>query len=194
MTEFVGIPMIHSDVIPKGTFILGALGAGVRMWEERPLRFWRDPWGPATYALTDRAEEERRRGLDHLARLLDGMCEDLGLDPDETWRDPHIRERERDEQVRATKRRARESTRSEGRVPACEWLPDGRDEEERRRQSERERGREEKGRGWRCEERWEEDEKGKRKRKSRLAVKHGELREQLLVPLLRALKTRRTKR
>lgn len=82
--------MEHPGVRP-GTFIIGAFGLGARMYPD--FEFWMrpDPWGADRFA-DPAVEAERRRGLDHLARALDRLCVDLGLDPVEVWREPRQRE------------------------------------------------------------------------------------------------------
>lgn len=92
MSEF-GIEMVESPFLPEGTFILAHHMNGVRLWDTEPLRLRPDPWGPAPYALRPKYADERRKGLDFLARLLDGMCADLGMDPDKAWREPREQER-----------------------------------------------------------------------------------------------------
>lgn len=79
-----GLPVIVHPDMPQG-FILGSHARGSRMFTA-PLRFRRDPW-PST-GMPEPGRNERRKALDHLAGLLDRMCESLGMDPDAVWRGP----------------------------------------------------------------------------------------------------------
>lgn len=78
------LPVIESAPMPPGTFLLAP--AGHMEWRGLVIR--PDPWGPPPPSMPDYVKAERRKGLDHLAGLLDGMCSDLGMDPDVVWRNP----------------------------------------------------------------------------------------------------------
>jgi hypothetical protein len=91
--------VVQDPAIPAGTVYLvpsGSLGRG--MFENGPLRWQEDPW-PERH-LPEPADTERRIGLTYLAGLLDGLCEDFGLDPDVVWRGPRLRLRLRSDRVR----------------------------------------------------------------------------------------------
>ena len=89
--------VFYSDAVPKEVLYLMPEPRSV---EVGPILFQRDPWPKPTYALRPEYAMEREKGLDHLADLLDRMCEDLGMSPEAAWRDPKWDEQTRMDQVR----------------------------------------------------------------------------------------------
>lgn len=93
--------IIESPLVPSGTVYV--IPSDAFKFSDRPIRLVSDLWGPPPYAVgrsSDLATRERSRALDHLASLLDGLCESIGLDPDTTWREPRTAE----ERTRAMRR------------------------------------------------------------------------------------------
>lgn len=99
--RFHGFDVIESPWMPPNMFLIGPRD-GVRYWEDyygsepfsgllrlrEPLWEPRPPtWGAQQLGLADVATREREKALDHLAGLLDGLCDDVGLDR-EVWRAP----------------------------------------------------------------------------------------------------------
>ena len=86
------IDIISSPLIPPGTFYLIPKESLLTGHLTGPLIWYRDPWPPAPSRFSEVAKRERDKGLEFLADLLDEMCRDLGMDPDEVWRGPKTRE------------------------------------------------------------------------------------------------------
>jgi hypothetical protein len=92
--DFYPVDIIRSPWLPEGTALLVPKESFFTGALTSPLLWYRDPWPPAPRHFTDVAKRERDKGLEFLADLLDGMCRDLGMDPDEVWRGPKQREQD----------------------------------------------------------------------------------------------------
>lgn len=85
------IQVYLSPHVPRGlVYLMSGLSP---VYDDQLLNMrWRiDPWGPNRYAEPE-IESERRKGLDFIAGLLDGLCETYGWNPDTVWRGPKERE------------------------------------------------------------------------------------------------------
>lgn len=100
-----GIPVIESPFVPPDRFYLVPADLGFahpRLFELLepidwpPGRRWLDPEHP----LADVVARERAIAFATLEAQLDGMCDDLGLDPEVVWRAPR-RAEDRDRRLRA---------------------------------------------------------------------------------------------
>jgi len=98
LRDLASIPIVSSPLIAPGTFYLMPEPMALQ-YDAPTFRFYETPWSPAPEHWTPAAKTGRERALDHLARLLDGWCEETTLhgeplDPDKVWRGPRIRERD----------------------------------------------------------------------------------------------------
>lgn len=86
---FTGFEAVESPYVAPGTFILCANPSATE-WTpptgllrlEEPV--WPDGAGVGTFA--QEYVDDRDRALQWLSVLLDNLCHDFGLDPDEAWR------------------------------------------------------------------------------------------------------------
>lgn len=85
-----GFEVVSSPYVPPGVVLMMPRYDPMSWLSESAghLEFTEDTFGPAPYRLTATGAAERRRALDGLARLLDGLCADFGLDPELAWRGP----------------------------------------------------------------------------------------------------------
>lgn len=93
----MSLRIVYDEAIPSGVVYLMPEPTEVSVG---PIMFRRDPWGPAPYRLDPDYAEQRDLALDHLADLLDEMCESFGMDPEEVWREPRWWEQARHDQMR----------------------------------------------------------------------------------------------
>lgn len=91
----LGIPIIHSDLIPEGHAYLFHPEHPTRFVDHPPIKIQEEVWAPSPLMFSREAKQERWIGLDHVAGLLDDLCERWGMDPDEVWRQPRLRRRDR---------------------------------------------------------------------------------------------------
>lgn len=80
--------VVRSPAVPRGTAYLVPVAP---LDHVAPLMWRPDPCWPVRH-LPEPAATHRQIALDHLAKLLDGLCTSVGLDPDEVWREPRHRE------------------------------------------------------------------------------------------------------
>lgn len=102
MTGFDDFPVVAVDWMPRGTMLVGSPDHPV-LYDFTDVRYPVE-WDPPTYDLADAYVAERARGLVFVAGLLDDLCDDLGMDPDTTWRAPHnveVRRRRFERSLRA---------------------------------------------------------------------------------------------
>lgn len=83
-----GMEIVGSPYMPADTFIIGPVG-GTRLWEAGvdDLRLLEPLWEPPRWPLAPVYVAERDRAHRFLEGLLDGLCEDYGIDA-EVWRAP----------------------------------------------------------------------------------------------------------
>lgn len=88
---FGEVPVYYSTSVNPGRMYL-MQGLTAQYDHQRAMVRWViDPWGPNRFE-DPVIEEERRKGLDHLARELDAIYRSYGWDPNE-WRETKERER-----------------------------------------------------------------------------------------------------
>lgn len=84
------IPIVTSPLVPPGTMLL-VPSESVHV-SSRARQISESPWLPNHTILPD-YQDERRKGLDALARMVDAAWESMGEDPDQTWRAARLREK-----------------------------------------------------------------------------------------------------